>query len=105
MLQLFIPASLVKALSLIAVTYFLVCGGSYGTEALARCAAQTQLHTHTPPTHHQLLTRSSIPPMYGLLGILIIPWFWSFPIALMTAELATSMPTSKVLSSLRVRAW
>lgn len=30
--------------------------------------------------------------MVVLLGILILPWLWSFPTALMTAELATAMP-------------
>jgi len=55
---------------LVAVVYFLVCGGSYGTEDLG----------------------GSIPPLFALLGIVVIPWFWSFPVALITAELATSMP-------------
>jgi amino acid transporter len=45
-------------------------GGSYGTEDLA----------------------GAIPPLFALLGILIVPWLFSLPISLMTAELATAMP-------------
>lgn len=56
--------------SMVAVVYFLVCGGSYGTEDLG----------------------GSLPPLFGLLGILVIPWLWSLPVALITAELATAMP-------------
>jgi len=31
-------------------------------------------------------------PLIVLLGILILPWLWSLPTALMTAELSTAMP-------------
>lgn len=58
--------------SLIAMVFFLVCGGSYGTEDLG----------------------GAIPPLFALLGIIIVPWLFSLPIALMTAEMATAM-TSK----------
>jgi amino acid transporter len=34
----------------------------------------------------------AIPAFYGLLGILIIPWIWSLPIALIVAELGSAMP-------------
>jgi amino acid transporter len=57
-------------LSLISVIYFLVCGGAYGTEDLG----------------------GAIPAFYGLLGILLIPWVWSLPIALIVAELGSAMP-------------
>lgn len=59
-------------LSLIAMVFFLVCGGAYGTEDMG----------------------GAIPPLFALLGIIIIPWLFSLPIALMTAEMATAM-TSK----------
>jgi amino acid transporter len=36
----------------------------------------------------------AIPAFYGLLGILIIPWIWSLPIALIVAELGSAMPDS-----------
>jgi len=39
-------------IGLVAVCYFLVCGGAYGTEDLA----------------------SSIPPLFALLGVLCLPW-------------------------------
>lgn len=56
---------------LVALVFFLVCGGAYGTEDLG----------------------GSIPPLYALTGILIIPWIWSLPMAMMTAELASAMPS------------
>jgi amino acid transporter len=55
--------------SLIAMVFFLVCGGSYGTEDLG----------------------GAIPPLFAILGIVIVPWLFSLPIALMTAEMATAM--------------
>jgi amino acid transporter len=55
---------------LIALTFFCVAGGAYGLEDAIGAAG----------------------PMMVLLGILILPWLWSFPTALMTAELATAMP-------------
>jgi amino acid transporter len=57
------------ALGLAAIVFFLVCGGSYGTEDLG----------------------GTIPPLYAILGIVLVPWAFSLPIALVTAELATSM--------------
>ncbi|KAL6063441.1 proline dehydrogenase [Balamuthia mandrillaris] len=57
--------------TLIAVVYFLVCGGAYGTENLA----------------------GSIPPLFALLGLIIVPWLWSLPIAFIVAELGSSLPS------------
>lgn len=68
---------------LIAVCYFLVCGGAYGTEDLA----------------------STIPPFFALLGILCIPWLWSLPVALIVAELGTSMPSNDGFLGWIRRAW
>jgi amino acid transporter len=59
-------------IALISIVFFLVCGGSYGTEDLG----------------------GAIPPFFGLLGIICVPWLWSMPIALITAELGSSMPNS-----------
>jgi amino acid transporter len=56
--------------SLVALTFFCVAGGAYGLEDAVGAAG----------------------PLIVLLGILIIPWLWSFPTALMTAELSTAMP-------------
>jgi hypothetical protein len=58
---------------LVSIVFFMVCGGSYGTEDLG----------------------GSIPPLFALAGILLIPWLWSFPIAMITAELATAMPSNE----------
>lgn len=55
---------------LVALTFFCVAGGAYGLEDAVGAAG----------------------PMIVLVGILILPWLWSFPTALMTAELATAMP-------------
>lgn len=63
------PRKQLGALGLAAIVFFLVCGGSYGTEGLG----------------------GTIAPLYAVLGIVIVPWLFSLPIALVTAELATSM--------------
>ena len=55
---------------LIAVTFFCVAGGAFGLEDAVGAAG----------------------PLVVLLGILLLPWLWSFPTALMTAELSTAMP-------------
>ena len=55
---------------LIAVTFFCVAGGAFGLEDAVGAAG----------------------PQIVLLGIVILPWLWSLPTALMTAELSTAMP-------------
>lgn len=55
---------------LVALTFFCVAGGAYGLEDAV----------------------SSGGPRLTLLGILLLPWLWSLPTALMTAELSTAMP-------------
>ncbi len=55
---------------LVALTFFCVAGGAYGLEDAVGAGG----------------------PSVVLLGILILPWLWSFPTALMTAELSTAMP-------------
>lgn len=63
------PKKQLSALRLAAIVFFLVCGGSYGTEGLGGVIA----------------------PLWAILGIVTVPWLFSLPIALVTAELATSM--------------
>ena len=55
---------------LVGVTFFAVCGGDYGLEDTVGAAG----------------------PAVTLLGLLLLPWFWSLPIALMTAELSAMIP-------------
>jgi len=55
---------------LIALTFFCVAGGPYGLEDTVGAAG----------------------PMFALLALLVLPWLWSFPTALMTAELSSAMP-------------
>ena len=55
---------------LIGVTFFAVCGGDYGLEDSVGAAG----------------------PALTLLGLLLLPWLWSLPIALMTAELSSMIP-------------
>ena len=55
---------------LVALTFFCVAGGAYGLEDAVSAAG----------------------PLIVLLGIIILPWVWSLPTALMTAELSTAMP-------------
>ena len=57
---------------LIGVTFFAVCGGDYGIEDTVGAAGAR-------------LT---------LAGLLVLPWIWSLPIALMTAELSAMIPES-----------
>ena len=62
-----------KALSashLVGLTFFAVCGGDYGIEDAVGAAG----------------------PAWTLAGLLVVPWLWSLPIALMTAELGAMIP-------------
>ncbi|MBM2802708.1 MAG: family permease [Deltaproteobacteria bacterium] len=56
--------------ALVGLTFFCVAGGAYGLEDAVGAGG----------------------PLIVLLGIFILPWLWSFPTALMTAELSTAMP-------------
>ncbi len=67
------PAPPERALNLrglVALTFFCVAGGAYGLEDAVGAGG----------------------PRLALLGILLLPWLWSLPTALMTAELSTAMP-------------
>lgn len=55
---------------LAALTFFCVAGGAYGLEDGVGAGG----------------------PLFMLIGIAILPWLWSLPTALMTAELSTAMP-------------
>lgn len=55
---------------LVGLTFFCVAGGAYGLEDGVGATG----------------------PLLVLLGIIIVPWLWSLPTALMTAELSTAMP-------------
>src|SRR6185295_13284648 len=59
-----------KLPSLIALTFFCVAGGAYGLEDAVGAAG----------------------PAIVLLGLIVLPWIWSLPTALMTAELSTAIP-------------
>jgi hypothetical protein len=58
---------------LVGVTFFAVCGGDYGIEDSVGSGGVA----------------------YSLLGLLLLPWFWSLPIALMTAELGAMIPEAR----------
>lgn len=55
---------------LTALTFFCVAGGAYGLEDAVGAGG----------------------PMLALLALLLVPWLWSLPAALMTAELSAAMP-------------
>jgi amino acid transporter len=55
---------------LIGVIFFIVCGGAYGLEPLV----------------------GAVGPGWAILLVLVTPLFWSLPIALMVAELSSSIP-------------
>ena len=57
-------------LSLVGVTFFAVCGGDYGLEDAVGAGG----------------------PSLTLAALLLVPWIWSLPIALMTAELGAMIP-------------
>ncbi|MBI1996519.1 MAG: APC family permease [Deltaproteobacteria bacterium] len=56
--------------NLVALTFFCVAGGAFGLEDAVGSAG----------------------PLITIAAILILPWLWSFPTALMTAELSAAMP-------------
>jgi len=66
----FSPDRALNLRTLVALTFFCVAGGAYGMEDAVGAGG----------------------PLLVLLGIMIIPWLWSLPTALMTAELSTAMP-------------
>ena len=55
---------------MVGVTFFAVCGGDYGIEDAVGAAG----------------------PRLTMLGLLLLPWLWSLPIGLMTAELGSMIP-------------
>jgi len=64
------PLRALNLSGLVAVTFLCVAGGAFGLEDAVAAAG----------------------PFVVLSGILVLPWLWSFPTALMTAELSTAMP-------------
>src|SRR5947209_5759528 len=64
------PPRILGFTSLVALTFFCVAGGAYGLEDAVGTGG----------------------PMFALLAIRLVPWLWSFPTALMAAELAAAMP-------------
>ena len=64
------PRRTLNFTSLVALAFFCVAGGAFGLEDAVGSGG----------------------PMLALLGILVAPWLWSFPTALMTAELSAAMP-------------
>ncbi|MBI4529038.1 MAG: APC family permease [Deltaproteobacteria bacterium] len=55
---------------LVALTFFCVAGGAYGLEDAVNAGG----------------------PVLALTALLVVPWLWSFPTALMTAELSAAIP-------------
>lgn len=64
------PRRALNCTSLVALTFFCVAGGAFGLEDAVGAAG----------------------PFVTIATILILPWLWSFPTALMTAELSAAMP-------------
>lgn len=65
-----IPRRTLGFTSLVGIIFFCVAGGAYGLEDAVGAAG----------------------PAWALLAILVVPWLWSVPMALMTAELSAAMP-------------
>lgn len=64
------PRRTLNFAGLVALAFFCVAGGAYGLEDAVGSGG----------------------PFVALLAILVAPWLWSFPTALMTAELSSAMP-------------
>jgi len=64
------PRRALNCTRLVALTFFCVAGGAFGLEDAVGSAG----------------------PFIAIATILILPWLWSFPTALMTAELSAAMP-------------
>src|SRR5262249_15468385 len=64
------PARKVTLLGLIAATYFMVAGGPYGLENVVQQAGY----------------------LWAVAALLVIPFVWSLPTALMVSELASAIP-------------
>ncbi len=64
------PRRTLNFTSLAALAFLCVAGGAYGIEDAVRAGG----------------------PLLTLLALLVVPWLWSFPTALMTAELSAAMP-------------
>ena len=64
------PRRTLNFTGLVALAFFCVAGGAYGLEDAVGTGG----------------------PLLALLAILVVPWLWSFPTALMTAELSSAMP-------------
>ena len=64
------PQRAVTFTGLVAITFLCVAGGAFGLEDAVGASN----------------------PFVVMTGILLLPWLWSFPTALMTAELSTAMP-------------
>lgn len=82
------PLKPIGVASLVAVIFFDVAGTPAGSEDAVVAAgnrACSQVIAITTLT-------SATGPLYALLGFLILPFFWSIPEALITAELATAYP-------------
>lgn len=64
------PRRTLNLSSLVALTFFCVAGGAYGLEDAVGAGG----------------------PMLALVALALVPWLWSYPTALMTAELSSAMP-------------
>lgn len=63
-------ARVLGLLPVISIIFFSVAGGPYGTEHLVQTAG----------------------PLFSVLSLALIPWFWGVPVGLLTAELGTAFP-------------
>ncbi|MCS6863328.1 MAG: APC family permease, partial [Abditibacteriales bacterium] len=65
-----VPPRTLGFASVVGITFFCVAGGAYGLEDAV----------------------GAVGPMWTLVAILVVPWLWGLPTALMTAELSAAMP-------------
>jgi amino acid transporter len=82
---------------LISIGFFWVSGGIYGNEEMSKTAPSLYAFSPTLFCKCAAIVTRRLPPcntphMYVMLGIIVCPLFYAFPVALMTAELSTALP-------------
>jgi len=90
------PEKALSVVSLVSIIFFLVCGPQKKKRGRdLRITSITSMLTILAPggSYGTEDLGGAIAPLWALLGIILVPWLFSLPIALMTAEMATAMPT------------
>eukprot|EP01133_Synstelium_polycarpum_P016663 gene16663-19802_t len=80
------PPRVISFVSFLAIAYFCVSGGPYGIEE-----RRTNLNDVTINQNFRTGAVSAGPPVYVLLAFLVLPFLWSYPLGMLTAELSNAI--------------